>query len=63
MLQQKFTSNWCRCCRPFFYLLPCQSLSLSLLLLQSTKHNALSLRFHEHMMTILFMKTKMSKIR
>jgi len=32
----------------FFYLLPCQSLSLSLLLLQSTKRSAFSLRFHEH---------------
>ncbi len=48
MLQQKFTVNWCRCSRPFFYLLPCQSLSLSLLLLQSTKRSAFSLRFHEH---------------
>ncbi len=46
-----------------FYLLPCKSLSLSLLLLQSTKRSAFSLRFHEHMMTILSMKSKMSKIR
>jgi len=47
----------------FFHLLPCQSLSLSLLLVQRTKRSAFSLRFHEHTKTILSMTSKMSKIR
>jgi hypothetical protein len=46
-----------------FLSLTCQSLSLSLLLLQSTKRSAFSLRFHEHMMTILSMTSKLSKRR